>query len=780
MKLASNFAYISKRSIALFKNEKASNSLKKQIYAEDQELSKKLLGIQLASIEEQIKELEKETSAEEIDSDDLKEELQSHEFAQINKGKNKTMIKSQSASRVGDIDNKQSFKQQNQYNLSQTKKSSNFPTQIAKQLPPLQTKDMPRKSLLQLLQSPAHQQLVDKKLQKLEEIRKSELKQYNQIAQMNSGYLDDLTKQNTKSNIFAARHSPKQNSIQSLQTATSSQQNHQFIQEKVKISNQRNPKKYKEKVDTNIIHLNLQTIKDIRNLKNDKPIYCEQCKAVLNKYCDISKEQERLIWKCSFCFKVNTSEPGAQIQSNLNTTYCLDDLNKNGIQDKNNLDEDITIIFCIDISGSMAEICNRNGHAKISVIQLALIEQIQEMAMKFPKRKVGLVTFSDDIQILGNHSTKSVVLSEEYIDNSKMIIRQSKKSYQGLMDNILANSYNDLIDKIINMMPTANTALGPGLLASIALASQGKKGSQVLLCTDGVSNVGLGNLLGNYNQALDFYHKVAQYARQKDVTTHIVTFNTGECGIGALLPVADQTGGAIERVGGDNLSANFKEIISKPIIATKAKIRLHLLQCFKFNREERDNLRNGETTFSKVIGNVVQDTEFTFEFGLRKIKSLVEREGISIDQLKKLPYQLIIEYVGLDGKQYVKIITNQAEISSDRIAVETQADVDILALNSIQQSSKLARMGDYKNAQILAKASYNSISKTVSYTGDYQKLLDYQASLTPVYNTIQKISSVTPKVTSLIELTRTNDHHSQELYSASKMNSLSYKAPHRS
>jgi len=34
--------------------------------------------------------------------------------------------------------------------------------------------------------------------------------------------------------------------------------------------------------------------------------------------------------------------------------------------------------------------------------------------------------------------------------------------------------------------------LGPGLLASLALATKGKAGSMVIICTDGLANIGLG------------------------------------------------------------------------------------------------------------------------------------------------------------------------------------------------------------------------------------------------------------------------------------------------
>jgi hypothetical protein len=39
---------------------------------------------------------------------------------------------------------------------------------------------------------------------------------------------------------------------------------------------------------------------------------------------------------------------------------------------------------------------------------------------------------------------------------------------------------------------TGPTALGPALLTSIAMAADGKPGSSVVLCTDGLANVGLG------------------------------------------------------------------------------------------------------------------------------------------------------------------------------------------------------------------------------------------------------------------------------------------------
>lgn len=39
---------------------------------------------------------------------------------------------------------------------------------------------------------------------------------------------------------------------------------------------------------------------------------------------------------------------------------------------------------------------------------------------------------------------------------------------------------------------TGPTALGPAVLTSVALAAEGKPGSTVVICTDGLANIGLG------------------------------------------------------------------------------------------------------------------------------------------------------------------------------------------------------------------------------------------------------------------------------------------------
>ena len=131
------------------------------------------------------------------------------------------------------------------------------------------------------------------------------------------------------------------------------------------------------------------------------------------------------------------------------------------------------------------------------------------------------------------------------------------------------------------MRPKGNTALGPGLLASIALAGEGAPGSQVIVCTDGISNRGLGsteNLFGDapLTDKSEFYEKCGQYAKSKGVTVHIVTIIGAECNIDAICPVSEATNGEIERVNPLDLQKNFGDFLSRAVLATKVQLKVKL------------------------------------------------------------------------------------------------------------------------------------------------------------------------------------------------------------
>jgi Mg-chelatase subunit ChlD len=80
------------------------------------------------------------------------------------------------------------------------------------------------------------------------------------------------------------------------------------------------------------------------------------------------------------------------------------------------------------------------------------------------------------------------------------------------------------------------------------MACQGNPGSTVVVCTDGLANVGL----GAFDEAKseiemakveEFYERVGQLAQQHGVTVNIVSIEGAECNIESLSKLAAITGG---------------------------------------------------------------------------------------------------------------------------------------------------------------------------------------------------------------------------------------------
>jgi len=65
---------------------------------------------------------------------------------------------------------------------------------------------------------------------------------------------------------------------------------------------------------------------------------------------------------------------------------------------------------------------------------------------------------------------------------------------------------------------TGPTAMGPAVLTSIAMACQGNPGSTVVICTDGLANVGLGafdeaKTESEKEKVDEFYERIGQLAQ---------------------------------------------------------------------------------------------------------------------------------------------------------------------------------------------------------------------------------------------------------------------------
>ena len=156
-----------------------------------------------------------------------------------------------------------------------------------------------------------------------------------------------------------------------------------------------------------------------------------------------------------------------------------------------------------------------------------------------------------------------------------------------------------------------------------------------MLCTDGLANVGLGafdeiKTEEECRKADEFYEALGEFAKNKGITVNIISIEGEECNIDTLSKIAELTGGSVERVNPTQLTQNFSNILSLPVIATNVVTKVKLHKGLEFRNEDPTNLSEDKSLLVKELGNVTEETEMTFEYRLKPIKELVKMDDIDL------------------------------------------------------------------------------------------------------------------------------------------------------
>lgn len=180
----------------------------------------------------------------------------------------------------------------------------------------------------------------------------------------------------------------------------------------------------------------------------------------------------------------------------------------------------ISVIFCIDISGSM------NSGNRLEFCKQAVAAQISKMAEDNPNRKIGLVVFDNEIEVIGDGIEKSQTITNAdnmLMDYAKLLANGQTQAGERL-NKTIGETKESLLARVAQIHTKGTTALGPAILTSVAMASKGAPGSQVIVCTDGMANVGIGSFgRGGDAAATQFYDDVGKFAEDTGVMINLVT-----------------------------------------------------------------------------------------------------------------------------------------------------------------------------------------------------------------------------------------------------------------
>ena len=136
-------------------------------------------------------------------------------------------------------------------------------------------------------------------------------------------------------------------------------------------------------------------------------------------------------------------------------------------------------------------------------------------------------------------------------------------------------------EAIFGLEESGPTALGPAVAVALGMVSgSNAAGARIVLCTDGLANVGLGSLdeipegANPIREAAEgFYRSLGESAVAAGTVVDVISIIGQDADLENLGAVSEATGGTVTRVDPVGLQQDFAGILQNPVVATNVRDR---------------------------------------------------------------------------------------------------------------------------------------------------------------------------------------------------------------
>lgn len=492
------------------------------------------------------------------------------------------------------------------------------------------------------------------------------------------------------------------------------------------------------KANSNVFSLALGFLGTEVQLLTGDPIICK-CGAALDKFTRVSVSYEELelsseplaegssnpqepddplekFWCCNFCLQINShSFEWEEVPSQEIADFVLE-----GPANNESLaidGGDSSLVFALDISGSMCQSQPVEGKinlvgdtrekmsslylserdpqflpnerqdvtyvSRLQSVQAAVDAQISTLAKENPNCRVAILTFNNEVVIYGDGSQTPITVTGERLKNFADL---QKVGLECPISGPLSASLAAIKRQILQLEESGSTALGPAALIGICLAGK-KAGSKVIICTDGMANVGVGRIddPAVECEAEKFYEELAALAQSKSLIVSILTIKGSEAGLKYLTTLAQSTDGTVDIVDPLDIESSFSNILKNKVVATNVSFNL-FLDPIMYTIDPVSG-EKGSSKSQREVGSALEDTEVSIEYGVNPTAKA------------RLPVQAQVLYTRLDGSRCLRVISTLQEITLNLDDAEQNADLEVLSSHSSKVASKMASEGDYERAR---------------------------------------------------------------------------------
>ena len=353
------------------------------------------------------------------------------------------------------------------------------------------------------------------------------------------------------------------------------------------------------------------------------------------------------------------------------------------------------------------------------MVKLSIENNIKSLIKDSPNIKVGLVSFGSEIEVKGDCLSNVMIIKEKDMNNESKIKSLGIEN-TNLIKTPIKQSSLEIIKSLRATEENGSTALGPAVLLSLSLLNKAKLGSRIFLCTDGMSNLGVGDISENREKATEYYKKIGNMAKEKGVVISLITFEDSESEIDILKNMVENSGGEIIRVNPNEILDGFNDLLENKAIASEVEIKMNLNKCMTFRDQEKKDLKNEGSSIIKKLGNATRETEDYYELKFKHATQLAEMKEINFNELKNLIFQTEILYKNNNGDKCIRIITKNLKVSDNKEEINKQANLNIVSTLQTRKSAKLAGAGKLMDAQAQIHIARN--------------FLNYQQQFNPLQN----------------------------------------------
>ncbi|ESO94915.1 hypothetical protein LOTGIDRAFT_239470 [Lottia gigantea] len=528
------------------------------------------------------------------------------------------------------------------------------------------------------------------------------------------------------------------------------------------------------RANTNVISIRLGVLKDPCNMHAGDAIRCQgqDCPAVMSNISKLTSGMSGKVWVCEFCGTNNEVDvEEGEIPKDDDVTFLLEASPAAEAAGPSGVDESI-VVFCIDVSGSMCVSTEVQGKPKLrsssvrnaaklnptgedqylpnqkrnvtyvsrlQSMQAAVDKQLEDMVKESPNRRVAIISFNNELRVMDEGVNTDQIIAGKKLEDEAELTRLGSEIQ---LPKPIKDTHKALTEKIYNLEEMGQTALGPALVVAMGLASR-HVGSKIVICTDGLANVGLGRLdEGTSEECGKFYEEMAVKANDKGVSISVVSIKGAESKVVQLGKLAEITNGQVNHVDPLKLTEEFSNILADRTIATNVKSTVLLHKNLKFSDEDTES-----NVIRKYIGNATVDTVITYQYEPRlaqgahssseetqkDAKKVTDKEteivsetdpqgsskmvtnpvsstcmpGTSTEPIpSKLPFQLQLEYTDVDGTKALRVFMRVLDVTTDRKEAERNINLEVLGVHTAKTCADLALQGEYTQSRGVAFMSH--------------------------------------------------------------------------